>query len=44
MPHCGLEETFPEDGVLFFLALEGDNGILRAAFDDDLALLSVYHD
>lgn len=44
MPLRGPKKMFPRDGVLFLLALEGDNGILRAAFDDDLALLSVYRD
>jgi len=40
----GPEKMFPRDGVLFLPALEGNNGILRAAFDDDLVLLSVFRD
>jgi hypothetical protein len=35
-----LEEVFPGDWELFFQALERDDCILRAAFDDDLASLS----
>ena len=41
VPPRSLEEMFPRDGVLLFHALEREDGILRAAFDEDLASFSV---
>ena len=41
VPPRSLKEMLPGDGVLFFHALECEDGILRAAFNDDLASLSL---